>query len=193
MLTLQRLNSFYNPFYVMVDERDYEVEKIIFYSGSGEDISTEHGWFGDGQNEIDNIRILHTTKYRRKFKRDGIINIVPNRKPDRNKNERYALIYIPFDIMNFKKEELTKERGYITFHYPMYRSCNYPGVTVFGNNPRIEIDENQWNKLSAAMDQYHYHTRMARKTMEDIVKYDPARTVPQTEYAWINFKKERKL
>ncbi|MDD5453948.1 MAG: hypothetical protein PHW62_00410 [Candidatus Ratteibacteria bacterium] len=101
---VQRLiheNKVYNPFFINIGGRSYELKNIIVYKKNGDLISNGRGWFGSN-NSLDYFEVPETTK-RLKVKLDGSTFIVPKKKEwfERHDTTPHAILYIPYEYFDF--------------------------------------------------------------------------------------------
>lgn len=113
--------TWYNPYFIDVGGKAYELKNIIFYKVDGTQLSNGKGWFGSN-NYVDNFSIPRAVK-RMKPKYDGATFIIPKKKEwiDRHDKYSHAVLYIPYDYFDFEvveKEEKWSEgkRMLVTHH-----------------------------------------------------------------------------
>lgn len=108
---LTRIESYYNPFQIEVNNKWYELKGFAFYDSKGVVIKQERGWF-DSNNYLNNFPVPETIR-RLKPKFDGETFIMPKKKEwhERNDPIPYAILYIPIDYFNFEVKEVIEDWG----------------------------------------------------------------------------------
>lgn len=66
-MVLYRNAKWYNPLFVDVNDKQYEIKGIYAFDETGVVASTSRGWFGGGNNDIDTLDIDCDCKLKRKF------------------------------------------------------------------------------------------------------------------------------
>jgi len=111
LITQKLLHSIqaYNPFFIVVGGRTYELKDIIFYKKNGETIKNGKGWFGSN-NSLTDFEIPVATK-RLKIKLDGSTFIFPKKKDwyERHDTTPHAILYIPYEYFDFEYREVNRK------------------------------------------------------------------------------------
>lgn len=130
--TLQRI-SWNNAFQIYVNSKTYFLKKIYLYNSTGVIVTIDHGWFGNGNNNIDRL-VLPEVIRRIKPKFDGETFIIGK------KNE--AEIYIPFEYFDFNIDEEIDYSGYYITISTKYTSKKDSRVSfVDYSTKRVIVDE----------------------------------------------------
>ena len=106
---LAQASMFYNPYSVVINNKSYLIDNILFYNENGVQAKTGRGWFGEN-NHIRKITFKTTSPISRKLKVNFNINapfIIPS---DCNYEKRYDC-YIP--ISDLPKFEVSYTKNYL--------------------------------------------------------------------------------
>lgn len=113
MLKITRGNQFYRPYVTNVNNVVRYVDKIYIYNNEGVILKINQGWIENKEGRDISTLELNTNKeiiLRRKEKFDGEIYIMNTSSP--YKGERRCILYIPNDLVGFKKV-----KRYLNFNY----------------------------------------------------------------------------
>lgn len=99
----------YNPFFINVGGRSYEIKDIIVYKKNGDLIKNGRGWFGSN-NYLDYFEVPETVK-RLKVKLDGATFIIPKKKEwfERHDSTPHVTLYIPYEYFDFEYKEVNRK------------------------------------------------------------------------------------
>lgn len=108
-MILKRITNWYRPYYINVNNKDYQLKNIKFYKNNEIIVESNFGWL-ENKNNIDIKEIIlpvDEVKTRRKEKFDGEVFIISQGK-ELYENELTATIYIPADMLgvHFVKNEI---------------------------------------------------------------------------------------
>lgn len=100
---LEKGTNWYNPFYITVGGRKYELNDIIIYKPNGATIHTGKGWFGSNNYLEKGFPVPKAVK-RLKPKFDGATFIVPRKKEWHERHDLYphAVLYVPYSYFDFE-------------------------------------------------------------------------------------------
>lgn len=172
-MIIGRDSSFYRPYIIEVNGKDYYVDNIVMYDSDGIMCQTGCGWFEKGiSNDITEIELdTDAIKLRRKEKFDGEVFVTLHKKSYEKKS--VATLYIPADMLNVHFVKYTYETD-IWYVYKVFAGDN--GICIrecMGSTDsnlseiRREIEENDKN-----LDSYHliYHTDDAISSCEELTR-----------------------
>jgi hypothetical protein len=133
-----KTGTWFNPFSVMVNCKQYELKPINFYNQDGIVYKVNSGWFGNN-NEWGNIELSDNIVYRKKEKFDGKPFILPRKKEWRNDGLQ-AEIYLPMAYLeSIGYEETIEEKTARADHYKYY----YIETPYFKQHIKTEHNEDE--------------------------------------------------
>ena len=102
-MKLEITSSSYNPFFITVNEKQYEIGEITFYNDQGSVLHIDCGWFEDNNKFKDGLNIDLTCI--RKLKQDFSLScayIIPM-KPKYRWDKRYSRVhlYLPYNVFKW--------------------------------------------------------------------------------------------
>jgi hypothetical protein len=126
---LYKAASWFNPFFVNVGFKHYEIKEIYLYRPDGTFIRNCTGWFGDN-NQLDSLKIPAVI-LRRTPKFDGKTFVISKGREEFGTNKQLLChLYIPIEWFDLIKTERTRKEGFITIHTPVYTSSWEPKVWI---------------------------------------------------------------
>ena len=87
-------SRYYNPFFIDLGAKSYEISNILFYDEVGVVCSTGHGWFGSGNNNFNVFTIDADCVMKRKIDFNSETPFIVADGKDILNKTKYAL-YIP--------------------------------------------------------------------------------------------------
>lgn len=126
-MKLFRNANWYNPFFVTVNGKPYELSNIRVFDSDGVIIESGHGWFGSGNNPLDEVEIPGkcTRKTKLGFEKKHCFVMRDDSDFYRRTNERRFILYIPADLIGLSEAIFKKKRPGL---FSEYRDTNIPGV-----------------------------------------------------------------
>lgn len=164
--------SGYNPFFITHNDKFYEIKDIKIYKKDGTIVSTNRGWFGDGNNELENFEIPDVT-LRRKPKFDGLTFILPVKNEFHSMNKRlHAHLYIPFEYFDFVETSTIDRVGERILTYPVYVSNKFKGdrmgelplTVVDRTNAKTDIDY----EIKSELESIRQHKERLEKELQEL-------------------------
>lgn len=116
---------YYNPFFIDLSEKSYEISNILFYDEVGVICSTGHGWFGSGNNNFNVFTIDADCALKRKVDFNSKTPFIVADGKDILNKTRYAL-YIPKSVIGLKSP-VAMNRGR---HFVVRWTSDMDGVAV---------------------------------------------------------------
>lgn len=108
-MKIGRVNNWYRPYYVLVNNKWYQVNKIKFYKDDAILVESQSGWLENGKGgDLQEIELpIKEIKLKRKENLDGSVFIVSKGKEFCGK-EIIADLYIPADMVgiHFVRHEI---------------------------------------------------------------------------------------
>jgi hypothetical protein len=99
-MKLYKNTKWYNPFYVDVNNKSYELNKIYFFNKDGIICSTRSGWFGSGDNNFNSLEIPCSCSLKKKVDFNyEFAFIVFSGEKSWDGVSKYEL-YIPSDVLS---------------------------------------------------------------------------------------------
>ena len=124
--------SFYNPFFIDVNGKKHEINKIHFFDENGVICSTSCGWFGNNNCFRNGLEIDAECFIKRKA--DFTANfafLLPSEKKEKSwyNNLSYYEIYIPAAVVGLKQPTAKKPYPEARYYIVLWKS-DIDGVTV---------------------------------------------------------------
>lgn len=94
-------SRYYNPFFIDLGAKSYEISNILFYDEIGVICSTGHGWFGSGNNNFNVFTIDADCVLKRKIDFNSKTPFIVADGKDILNKTKYSL-YIPKDVIGLK-------------------------------------------------------------------------------------------
>lgn len=183
MLEITRGNMFYRPYVTHINNVERYVDKIYIYNNEGIILKINQGWLEDKQGkDIINLE-LNTDKkiiLRRKEKFDGEIYIINT--DSQYKGEKRCILYIPNDLVQFKKV-----KRYLNFNYTIVDVWESDSLNakyeVWRNDLKLnnklkelekqfkELKENYEFKLNNDINVYIEKIKELKKEYDNHIKY----------------------
>ena len=118
-------SRYYNPFFIDLGAKSYEISDILFYDEIGVVCSTGHGWFGSGNNNFNVFTIDADCVLKRKIDFNSKTPFIVADGKDILNKTKYAL-YIPKSVIGLKSP-VAINRGR---HFVVRWSSDMDGVVV---------------------------------------------------------------
>ena len=118
-------SRYYNPFFIDLGAKSYEISNILFYDEVGVVCSTGHGWFGSGNNNFNVFTIDADCVLKRKIDFNSKTPFIVADGKDILNKTKYAL-YIPKSVIGLKSP-VAINRGR---HFVVRWTSNMNGVEV---------------------------------------------------------------
>lgn len=118
-------SRYYNPFFIDLGAKSYEISNILFYDEVGVICSTGHGWFGSGNNNFNVFTIDAECVLKRKIDFNSKTPFIVADGKDILNKTKYAL-YIPKDVIGLKSP-VAINRGR---HFVVRWTSDMDGVSV---------------------------------------------------------------
>ena len=118
-------SRYYNPFFIDLGAKSYEISDILFYDEIGVVCSTGHGWFGSGNNNFNVFTIDADCVLKRKIDFNSKTPFIVADGKDILNKTKYAL-YIPKSVIGLKSP-IAINRGR---HFVIRWSSDMDGVVV---------------------------------------------------------------
>ena len=107
-MVIGQVNNWYRPYYVVVNNKLYKVDKIKFYKDNAIMVESQSGWLETDRGDLKEVELpTDEIKLKRKEIFDGKVFIISKGK-EWCGNEIIADLYIPADMLNihFTKHEI---------------------------------------------------------------------------------------
>ena len=118
-------SRYYNPFFIDLGAKSYEISNILFYDEVGVVCSTGHGWFGSGNNNFNVFTIDADCVLKRKIDFNSETPFIVADGKDILNKTKYAL-YIPKSVIGLKSP-VAMNRGR---HFVVRWTSDMDGVAV---------------------------------------------------------------
>lgn len=118
-------SRYYNPFFIDLCAKSYEISNILFYDEIGVVCSTGHGWFGSGNNNFNVFTIDADCVLKRKIDFNSKTPFIVADGKDFLNKTKYAL-YIPKSVIGLKSP-VAINRGR---HFVVRWASDMDGVSV---------------------------------------------------------------
>lgn len=118
-------SRYYNPFFIDLGAKSYEISNILFYDEVGVVCSTGHGWFGSGNNNFNVFTIDADCVLKRKIDFNSKTPFIVADGKDILNKTKYAL-YIPKSVIGLKSP-VAMNRGR---HFVVRWTSDMDGVAV---------------------------------------------------------------
>ena len=118
-------SRYYNPFFIDLGAKSYEISDILFYDEIGVVCSTGHGWFGSGNNNFNVFTIDADCVLKRKIDFNSKTPFIVADGKDILNKTKYAL-YIPKSVIGLKSP-VAINRGR---HFVVRWTSDMDGVAV---------------------------------------------------------------
>ena len=118
-------SRYYNPFFIDLGAKPYEISNILFYDEIGVICSTGHGWFGSGNNNFNVFTIDADCVLKRKIDFNSKTPFIVADGKDILNKTKYAL-YIPKSVIGLKSP-IAINRGR---HFVVRWTSDMDGVAV---------------------------------------------------------------
>ena len=118
-------SRYYNPFFIDLGAKSYEISNILFYDEVGVVCSTGHGWFGSGNNNFNVFTIDADCLLKRKIDFSSKTPFIVADGKDLFNKTKYAL-YIPKSVIGLKSP-VAINRGR---HFVVRWASDMDGVSV---------------------------------------------------------------
>ena len=138
-------NKWYRPYYVLVNDKWYQVKEIKFYKDNKVIVESQSGWLEKVDGDIKEIALpIDEIKLKRKETFDGKVFII-SRGKEWCGNDTMADLYIPADMLNvhFARHEIKYQqlRAVYEGEQGIYISVYIKSLTVELEAIRDEYDE----------------------------------------------------
>jgi hypothetical protein len=107
-MKIGQVNNFYRPYYVLVNNKWYQVKKIKFYKDNEILVESQSGWLEKVDGDIKEVKLpIEKIKLKRKENFDGTVFII-SRGKEWCGNDTMADLYIPADMLDihFTRHEI---------------------------------------------------------------------------------------
>lgn len=168
-MIIGQVNNWYRPYYVVVNNKLYKVDKIKFYKDNAIMVETQSGWLERVDGDIKEIELpIDEIKLKRKETFDGKVFIISKGK-EWCGNETIVDLYIPADMLNihFAKHEIKYQqlRAVYEGEHNIYISVYVKSLTV-----ELEAIRDEYEKVYKQLDGYSMRTNRADIIYDNIDK-----------------------
>lgn len=168
-MIIGQVNNWYRPYYVVVNNKLYKVDKIKFYKDNAIMVETQSGWIERVDGDIKEIELpIDEIKLKRKETFDGKVFIISKGK-EWCGNETIVDLYIPADMLNihFAKHEIKYQqlRAVYEGEHNIYISVYVKSLTV-----ELEAIRDEYEKVYKQLDGYSMRTNRADIIYDNIDK-----------------------
>lgn len=168
-MIIGQINNWHRPYYVVVNNKLYKVDKIKFYKDNAIMVESQSGWLERVDGDIKEIELpIDEIKLKRKETFDGKVFIISKGK-EWCGNETIADVYIPADMLNihFAKHEIKYQqlRKVYEGEQGIYISVYVKSLTV-----ELEAIRNEYDEVYKQLDGYSMKANRADIVYDNIDK-----------------------
>ena len=159
-MIIGRVNDWYRPYYVLINHKWYQINKIKFYKDNNIIVESNSGWLETQRGDIKEIELpIDEIKLKRKEKFDGTVFLVTLGKDW--SGELKADLYIPADMLNihFVRHEIAFKTQVRAIFEGEQGICI--GKYVKSTDSELHAIRDRYEKMLNEIDGYHlaYHTQ----------------------------------
>ena len=168
-MVIGQVNNWYRPYYVVVNNKLYKVDKIKFYKDNAIMVESQSGWLERVDGDIKEIELpIDEIKLKRKEAFDGKVFIISKGK-EWCGNETIADLYIPADMLNihFAKHEIKYQQL-----RKVYEGEQGIYISVYVKSLIVELEaiRNEYDEVYKQLDGYSMKTSRADIIYDNIDK-----------------------
>lgn len=168
-MVIGQVNNWYRPYYVVVNNKLYKVDKIKFYKDNAIMVESQSGWLERVDGDIKEIELpIDEIKLKRKEAFDGKVFIISKGK-EWCGNETIADLYIPVDMLNihFAKHEIKYQQL-----RKVYEGEQGIYISVYVKSLIVELEaiRNEYDEVYKQLDGYSMKTSRADIIYDNIDK-----------------------
>lgn len=169
MIIIGRAFSWHRPYYILVNNKWYKVNKIKFYKDNQVIVESQSGWLETESKDIKELELpINEIKLKRKEAFDGKVFIISKGK-EWCGNETIADVYIPADMLNihFAKHEIKYQQL-----RKVYEGEQGIYISVFVKSLLVELNaiREEYEEIYKQLDIYSMKTNRADIVYENINK-----------------------
>lgn len=183
-MKLEIISSSYNPFFISVNEKRYEIGEITFYDSLGTILHVNRGWF-EGNNKFkDGLNIDLTCI--RKLKTDFCLScayIIPI-NPKYGFEKKYSMVhlYLPYNVFQWK---VTKDFRYIDFATDRVFFDQYENLTL-GFKQEINVRTEKIEKNITFLEKIRPLAILITHEVSDYLILDNRQKIEEEIKKWAN-------
>lgn len=174
---LIRSSKILNPFTVITEKgQAFELDNIIIYNENGILIETDRGWFGLGNNEVEEgLKIFPEIKRKIKIDFTKKENYVIKSEPKSYRIEQQYTLYLYYKNVNYNFEGLTLDNLFLNLNYNILNGAIKTYIVVGDRDKKshkIEYTE-ELQEAFKKIDHYNftYHSDEFLKATKTLQKY----------------------
>lgn len=176
-LNLVRTSRMWNPLTAITEKgQAFELDNIIIYSENGVLIETDRGWFGSGNNEIEEgVKIFPEIKRKLKIDFTKKENYVIKSEPKDYRIEQHYTLYLYYKNVNYNFEGLTLDNLFLNLNYNILNGTIKTYMVIGDRDKKshkIEYTE-ELQEAFEKIDHYNftYHSDEFLKATKTLQKY----------------------
>ena len=156
-MIIRRASNFYRPYYVLVNNKQYQVKQIKFYKDNKVIVESQSGWLEKVDGDIKELELpINEIKLKRKETFDGKVFIM-SRGIEWCGGDTMADLYIPADMLNvhFAKHEIKYQQL-----RKVYEGEQGICISVYVKSLTVELEaiRDEYDELYKQLDSYNMKT-----------------------------------